>query len=280
MRRTTASHRIVAAVLGPREPGTTVLLRGAERRAAGAETVLVVGIGIGLAAARSVISLAADLTAPGGLPAQSATLNGSLAPGRPWIDLGFQLVFIASLLLPALLAMHLAQRSPGGVRAIGLRRSSWRRDATLGLGIAAAIGGLGLGCYLLSYAAGFSVTVVPAALPDVWWRSGVLALSAVANATLEEVVLVGFLLYRCRQLGWSDRRAAVLSAGLRGSYHLYQGLAGGLGNFVMGYLFARFYQRTTSIVPLVVAHTAIDLVAFFGYGLLAGKVGWLPAIRS
>jgi membrane protease YdiL (CAAX protease family) len=246
-------------------------LEGTESRAATVEAFLVVAIGVGLAAARSAISLVADLTAPGGLRARSATLNGSLAPGRPWIDLGLQLTFIASLLLPALLAAQL-----GGLRAIGLRRVSWRRDIALGVGIAATVGGLGLGCYLLSYAAGYSVTVVPAALPDVWWRGVVLALSAAANATLEEVVLVGYLLHRCRQLGWSDRRAALLSSGIRGAYHLYQGLAGGLGNLVMGFLFARFYQRTNSIVPLVIAHTAIDLAAFFGYTLLAGQVGWLP----
>jgi hypothetical protein len=29
--------------------------------------------------------------------------------------------------------------------------------------------------------------------------------------------------------------------------------------------------------PLVVAHTLMDLVAFVGYALLAGHVGWLPA---
>lgn len=268
---------VVSAVRGSSAAAGTVVLDGAERRAAAAEAFLVVAIGIGLAAARSAISLVADLTASVGLKAQSATLNGSLAPGRPWIDLGLQLVFIVSLLLPALLAAQLTHRSGGGLRAIGLHRVSWRRDIPLGLGIAATIGGVGLGGYLLSYAAGYSVTVVPTALPDVWWRDAVLALSAAANATLEEVVLVGYLLHRCRQLGWSDRRAALLSSGIRGAYHLYQGLAGGLGNLVMGFLFARFYQRTNSIVPLLIAHTAIDLTAFFGYGLLAGKVGWLPS---
>ncbi len=28
--------------------------------------------------------------------------------------------------------------------------------------------------------------------------------------------------------------------------------------------------------PLVAAHALIDIVAFVGYALLAGKVGWLP----
>jgi len=255
----------------PPSSGVTV-----ERRTLASETALVVSIAVGLAAARSVLIFASAATAPGALPATSATLVGSFAPGQPWIDLGRQLVFIVGLLLPVLLAAHLTQRSGGSLAAIGLRTRRWGRDLALGLGIASAIGGLGLAAYLASHAAGLSLTVVPAALPDVWWRSAVFVLAACGNAALEEVVLVGYLLHRCRQLGWSDWRAASLSAVIRGAYHLYQGLAGGLGNLVMGLVFARFYQRTGTIVPLLVAHAAIDIVAFLGYGELAGHVSWLP----
>ncbi len=38
--------------------------------------------------------------------------------------------------------------------------------------------------------------------------------------------MAAYLLHRLRQLGWSDGRALAVSAVLRGSYHLYQGLAG------------------------------------------------------
>jgi hypothetical protein len=247
-----------------------------DRRTLAMETSLVVGMAVGLAAARSVLSFASAVSASGGLSAHAATLVGTLAPGQPWVDLGRQIVFLVALLLPALLAAHLTQRSDGGLVALGLRWRRGPRDVALGLGIAAGIGGLGLAAYAASRAAGLSVAVVPETLPDVWWRSAVLVLSAAANATLEEVVLTGYLLHRCRQLGWSDARATALGAGLRGAYHLYQGLAGGLGNVVMGVLFARFYQRSGTIVPLLVAHTAIDLTAFVGYAALAGHVGWLP----
>jgi len=250
-----------------------------ERRTLASETALVVSIAVGLAAARSVLDFASEATAPGGLRAGSATLVGSLAPGQPWIDLGFQVVLLVGLVLPVLLAAHLTRRSGDPLAAIGLRRERWGQGVALGLGIATAIGGLGLAAYLVSRAAGFSVTVVPAALPDVWWRSAVLVLAACGNAALEEVVLVGYLLYRCRQLGWSDARAASLSAGIRGAYHLYQGLAGCLGNLVVGLVFGRFYQRTGTIVPLVVAHAAIDIVAFLGYSELAGHVSWLPVVH-
>jgi membrane protease YdiL (CAAX protease family) len=105
----------------------------------------------------------------------------------------------------------------------------------------------------------------------------VLVLSALQNAVLEEVLVAGYLLHRLRQLGWGDGRALVLSAVLRGSYHLYQGLGGFAGNLVMGLVFGRLYQRWGRVGPLVVAHTLMDTVAFVGYAYLAGRVGWLPA---
>jgi hypothetical protein len=40
----------------------------------------------------------------------------------------------------------------------------------------------------------------------------------------------------------------------------------------------RLYQRWGRTTPLVIAHTLIDAVAFIGYALLAGHVGWLPVI--
>ena len=247
-----------------------------ERRALAGETALVVGIAVGLSAARSVLDLAYQAGAPGGLRAGAATIVGSLAPGRPWIDLGLQMVSLAGLALPALLAAHLTRRSTGTVAVIGLSGDRWPLCLAAGLALAAAIGGVGLAAYLISRAAGLSVTVVPASLPHVWWSSAVLVLAACANAVLEEVVLVGYLLYRCRQLGWPDWRAAALSGSIRGAYHLYQGLAGGVGNLLMGLVFARIYQRTGTIVPLLVAHATIDIVAFLGYAELAGHVSWLP----
>jgi membrane protease YdiL (CAAX protease family) len=44
----------------------------------------------------------------------------------------------------------------------------------------------------------------------------------------------------------------------------------------MGLVFGRIWQRTNRLWALVGAHTLIDVVAFTGYALLAGKVSWLP----
>ena len=239
------------------------------------EVVIVLAIAVGVSAARSVLRFVAALTAEAPLSAQTATLNSSQAPGRPWIDLGLQLVFVGSLLLPVALVLYLVRRSSDTWSTIGLRLDRLPRDVLLGAGAAAAVGGIGLAGYLLAREAGASLTLVPTTLPDVWWRIPVLVLASFANAMLEEVVLVGYLGSRVRRLGGSAAVAIGISALVRGFYHLYQGLSGFLGNFVMGAIFATYFQRTGRVVPLIVAHTVIDVVAFVGYLLVSPHVSWL-----
>ena len=245
------------------------------RRLLAIETVVVVALAVGLSAARSVLAFTGALLAPGGLRSQQATLNGSQS-ANPWVDLGLQLSSVLRLLLPVMVVLVIVSLRGEQLRDIGLRADRWRRDLGVGAGAAALVGGIGLTAYLISYAAGGSLAVVPTTLPDVWWRIPVLVLSATANAALEEIVLVGYLVRRSEQLGWSPARAVATSGLIRGCYHLYQGVAGLLGNLVLGMVFARYFQRSGRVLPLIAAHTFIDVVAFCGYVLLAGHVSWLP----
>ncbi|KUL33517.1 hypothetical protein ADL22_32855 [Streptomyces sp. NRRL F-4489] len=247
------------------------------------ETLIVLALSLGASAVSALISFVGSLTRPGGLKHQAATLNASHAPGRPWLDLAWQVFGIATALVPVVLVAHLLLREraggpdegAGGLRLIGFdRRPGF--DLGVGAGLAAVIGGSGLLLYLGARAAGFNLTVVPEALPETWWKIPVLIASAVQNAVLEEVIVVGYLLRRLGQLGWTPWAAVAASAVLRGSYHLYQGVGGFVGNMVMGVIFALVYRRCRRVGPLVAAHALIDIVAFVGYALLAGRVGWLP----
>jgi membrane protease YdiL (CAAX protease family) len=67
----------------------------------------------------------------------------------------------------------------------------------------------------------------------------------------------------------------ITSAVVRGSYHLYQGWGGFAGNLIMGALFGLIYLRWKRVMPLVVAHTLLDIAAFVGYALVAPQVSWL-----
>lgn len=255
---------------GPRESALS-------RRTLRSELLLVLALSLGASALSSLISFVGSLTRPGGLKDQAATLNGSYAPGRPWLDLAWQLFGIATALVPVLLVAHLLTREgAGGLRSMGFDRTRPWPDLGRGTLIAAGIGSAGLAFYLGARAAGFNLTVVPESLPEVWWKFPVLILSAVQNSVVEEVIVVGYLLRRLGQLGWTPMAALVASSLLRGSYHLYQGIGGFIGNVVMGVVFVLLYRRWGRVGPLVVAHALLDIVAFVGYALLAGKVGWLP----
>lgn len=244
-----------------------------QRRVLRSEILLVLGVSLGASAAYAVVRIIARLTAEQRLNQQTATLNASRAPGRPWLDLTLQLLDIAFALVPVLLAVHLLRRDPSEPRpelGLDFRRPFF--DLASGAGLAALIGIPGLGLYLGSRALNLNATVAPAALPDVWWAVPVLVLAAVENAVVEEVIVVGYLITRLRQLDWRVPAVIAASALLRGTYHLYQGIGAFVGNALMGVVFAVFYLRSRRVMPLIVAHTLLDVVAFVGYALFEDDV--------
>jgi membrane protease YdiL (CAAX protease family) len=240
------------------------------------EVLLVLGLSLGASAIYSIVSLTAKLTAAKPLSQQTAQLNTSQAPGRPWLDLTYQLLGIFFALVPVLLAVHLLNRDHrNAAPLLGLDRRRPGFDALSGAVLAAVIGVPGLLLYLAAHAVGLNATVVPTGLPHVWWAVPVLILAAAQNAILEEVIVVGYLITRLREMGWSPRTVLAASAILRGSYHLYQGFGAFLGNAIMGVVFALFFMRTRRVMPLIIAHTLLDVTAFVGYTLLHNHVSWL-----
>jgi membrane protease YdiL (CAAX protease family) len=246
------------------------------RRTLRDEVLLVLGVSLGASAVFALLDLIRSLTAAKPLRQQTQTLVPSVTPDRPWLDLAFQLAGIGFSVLPALFAVHLLRRDHDHPAAtLGLAPARPRFDALIGAALAALIGIPGLGLYLAARAIGLNVTVVPDALPHAWWTVPVLLLAAAQNGILEEVVIVGYLVTRLRQLGWQVPAIVAASALLRGSYHLYQGFGGFLGNAAMGVVFAVFFLRYRRLGPLIVAHTVLDAVAFVGYALFAKQLAFL-----
>lgn len=241
------------------------------RRALKIEIVIVLAVTFGLSAVTACLQLIDFVVR--GLAEQRVTLN----PRRAYvdlIDLGLNLAVAAQLIAWGALALYLLWR--GGVTrfSIGLGRPGGR-DLLGGLALAALIGLPGLGLYLMGRSLGLGVAVVPSELTDTWWRIPVLVLAAFANGFAEEIVVVGYLVTRLEQLNVRPAVAVLASSALRGAYHLYQGFAAGLGNLVMGLVFGAAWRRTRRLWPLILAHGIIDTVAFVGYALLAGRLGWL-----
>jgi membrane protease YdiL (CAAX protease family) len=247
-----------------------------DRRRTGLEVVIVLGLSLGQSAVYSVLRIIERLTRDVPLAEQTSTLNASITPDRPWLDLTYQLVGIGIGLMPVLLALYLLSLTdPPAGRTIGFDLTRPRFDLGFGFLIAVVIGIPGLGLYALARAVGMNTEVQASGLADHWWTVPVLILSAAQNALLEEVVVIGYLFTRLRQLAWNAAAIIALSAVIRGSYHLYQGIGGFVGNLIMGVIFGLIYLRWKRVGPLVVAHTLLDITAFVGYALLAPRVNWL-----
>jgi membrane protease YdiL (CAAX protease family) len=168
-------------------------------------------------------------------------------------------------LAPVALVIHLLHRDGATVGAIGFRWDDGRRDVARGVALFAVVGLAGLGIYLAAVCLGVNRFVVPAPPPNHWWTYPAVFMNASGAAFLEEVVVLAYLVTRLRQLAWSPVAIILASALLRGSYHLYQGWGGFLGNVAMGVLFAFVFSRTRRTWPLVIAHTLLDIGAGVGF---------------
>jgi membrane protease YdiL (CAAX protease family) len=236
------------------------------------EIAIVFALSLGASAIYSIVSLIYKLLAPSGLSAQITKLNTSMARAE-WLDLTYQLLSIAFGLAPVALVLYLLwQTNKNLFGSIGLTFAGPWFWLTRGLLLAAAIGIPGLAFYIGARLLGLSSKIVPAELPGYWWAIPVLLLAAVKASLLEEVLVVGYLFDRLAKLGLSDRWILLASATLRGSYHLYQGFAGFIGNFVMGLVFGWAYKKWGRIMPLVVAHFILDAFSFVGYALIGDSL--------
>jgi membrane protease YdiL (CAAX protease family) len=202
----------------------------------------------------------------------SAPIRGVEAPLFADVGLIYQLLNLATSLVPVVLVLHFLGRSGESAASIGLDATRPWSDLRWGVGLAALVGAVGLGIYILAIGLGVNRTVVPIPPTGHWWTIPVLLLAALRAGLLEEVIVCGYLLRRLDQLGWSPARALWASALLRGAYHLYQGFGGFFGSLFFG----RLYQLRGRTTPLVIAHFLIDAGAGLGYLALRGHVWWLP----
>lgn len=251
------------------------------RRLLWIEMLIVLGICLGKSAVYSILSLIDKMTTPVALNQQVTAINTSKTPERPWLDLLYQLAGLVFPLVPValalfLLAVHL-RPVDGPWRGMGFDLRHPGRDLAWGSGTFAVIGVFGLGFYLFAVAAGINTQVSPANLAAAWWTVPVLVGLAVMNGVLEEVIMVGYLFTRWAQLGRSMWWIVVGSAVIRGVYHLYQGWGGGIGNLVMGLVFGWLYLRLKRVMPLVITHSMLDIVAFVGAPLLPLLMGMLSS---
>jgi membrane protease YdiL (CAAX protease family) len=187
------------------------------------------------------------------------------------VELAAQLADVVFDLAPVALVVHLARRTGEGLHPFGLGTATLGRDAGWGVAAGVGVAGVGLLLYLGALALDVNRFVVPVPPLGLWWTIPILVLGAAQNALLEEVVVVGYLIRRLEQMGWSGMAAVLTSAVLRGAYHLYQGWGGFVSNLALGAAFGYAFLRWRRTWPLVVAHLVVDVLAGVGYILARGR---------
>lgn len=231
------------------------------------EVGIVLALSIGQSAVYSIVSFVRSLmTAP--LSQQATALNPSRADQALW-DAVYRVLDIAfDLTLVALVLYLLWEPSRRAFDRIGLTFSRFGRDLGTAVALLAAIGIPGLALYAISRMAGLTLQVQASELDAAWWTIPLLLFSALRAGLLEEVILNGYLIEKLTSI-WRPWQVLLAVAALRGLYHLYQGPAMALGNMVMGVVFGWVYLKWRRVMPLVIAHTLIDIIAFVGYPLAA-----------
>lgn len=232
-------------------------------------------LSVGRSALYSVLSLIQALTREEALGDQSTSLNPGADAQQFW-DVLYQFLSQFFALVPVALAIYfLWEPGRSAFRGIGLDFRVFGRDIGAGTLLVAVIGIPGLALYTAGRALGITVQVDASPLDPSWWTIPLLLLAALRAGLTEEVIFLGYLFDRLRRLGWSTWTIILSTAALRGAYHAYQGFGAIVGNVAMGIVFGWVYHRWGRVMPLVIAHVVIDIVAFVGYPLAAA---WWPGL--
>ena len=240
------------------------------------EIVIVLLLSLGASAIYSVLSLAEKLLSPVGLGGSSESINPSQSNAELF-DFLYRVVSLTLGIVPVALVLYLlGDRFSHVVRDIGL----WplkKSDLKRGVIVFACIGIPGIGLYLTARALNLAARIIPGEF-QYWWLIPILLLSALKAGLLEEVIMIGYLYKRLDQIGISFQKQQLISSTIRASYHAYQGFAGILGNFVMGWVFGLAYRRWGRVLPLVIAHFYLAAYSVVGYALLAKQLATLSPL--
>lgn len=229
------------------------------------EVAIVLSLSLGQFAVYAIVQLADALTRSTPLSEQTTTLNPTLN-SREIFDLIYQLLALVFDVAPVVLVCFLLwSRTAPHLSRLGIDARRPFGDTWRGVALALVIGVPGIALYLGGKALGLGLTVDAAGLDPHWWTIPILLLSALRAGLQEEVIILGYLFERLRQLGWGRWQIIVAAAILRGSYHLYQGVGAFVGNFLMGMLFGFLFTRSRRVLPFVIAHLVVDAAIFVGY---------------
>ena len=169
------------------------------------------------------------------------------------------------------LLSYVLSRSSQGFRDLGLRWTS--RDVAVTLPL--ALGG-GLAYRLLLPIAFWGAEMVSGHSPQVsnignYLHGTSISMAAVVceflNGAFEELLVRGYLMTEVRRFTGSTAFAIFCSVAVQVSYHFYQGGPQALAYVGLFLILAVYYAKTNRLLPVILAHIAIDLNSLVMYAL-------------
>lgn len=187
----------------------------------------------------------------------AASVENFIIAGEPGVSLGLSLAIVASEFSAALLVIYLLVRNGEGVGAIGLGGHRLRQDLALILPVY-------VGVQYLPQLVGTSIVsgthlpvfnVSSPALPFAFLAVGLL--SSLMAGVVEEIVVLGYLVRRLEQRGWTSAAVVLVAVLVRVSYHLYYG-PGVLPIVLWATVTVLAYRRIRRLLPFIVCHFVWD----------------------
>ena len=199
--------------------------------------------------------------------------NGSMViDGEPGLSLTLSIGIVISGFAAAGLVIFLLIRNGEGLRSIGLAGHRFRKDLALLLPvwffvqiIPQTVGSaIVAGAHLPRY----SIVTLPVPVAFL----SVALLKSLQASVVEEIVVLGYLVRRLEQRGWTPTTVVVIAVLVRVSYHLYYG-PGVLPIVLWAIASVVAYRKLRRLMPFIICHFVWDAsISINSYSHLAAGI--------
>jgi membrane protease YdiL (CAAX protease family) len=184
--------------------------------------------------------------------------SGSMViAGEPGLSLTLSIAIVISEFAAAGLVVYLLIRNGEGLQSIGLAGHRFRKDLALLLPVWIFVQVIpqAVGSALLASLHIPRYSVLAPALPVAF--VAVALLKSLQAGVVEEIVVLGYLVRRLEQRGWTATAVVVVAVLVRVSYHLYYG-PGVLPILLWAIATVLMYRRIRRLMPFIVCHFVWD----------------------
>ena len=197
-----------------------------------------------------------------------------LVPNQTTLSVVLGVALELSEMAGAALVFYLLTQSGEGVGAIGLGGRRVRMDLALVMVVwlAAQVIPQGVGAELVRT---WGLTTFQRSSPQPLSFVIVGIVAALVAGMVEEIVVLGYVVRRLEQRGWSVRTIVVVAVIIRVSYHLYYG-AGVVPIVLWATASVLLYLKIRRLLPFIICHIAWDVgvsVRPHSPGVAAGLLG-------